>query len=320
MLIRVPVKHEPKPSSITPEGVYRSRREILKSTGVAIAATTVLPVHALPPDWINRRGFTKHEPVPELEITPEPYTTQYNNFYEFGTDKDDPARYAGEMTIEPWSVEVTGLVAKPGVYALEDVLAGIPLEERIYRLRCVEAWSAVIPWVGVPVHKVLRKFEPLGSAKYVQFTTHLNQDEMRGTRSFFSSIDFPYVEGLRLDEANHDLTIFAVGMYGSNLLNQNGAPFRLVVPWKYGFKSIKSIVKIEFTERQPPTTWNLSAPKEYGFYSNVNPEVDHPRWSQAKERVLGSGLFARHQPTLMFNGYADQVASLYEGMNLRRNY
>lgn len=319
MLIRIPRKNDPRPSEITPEKVYRARREILKGTG-AFAALSALHVGALPSDWIDSRGYAKHDPAPDLEITPSPYTTQYNNFYEFGTDKEDPMRYADAMTIDPWSIEVTGLVGKPGTYAIEDVLDGIDLEERIYRLRCVEAWSAVIPWVGFPVKKVLEKYEPLGSAKYVQFTTHLDRDEMRGTRSFFSSIDFPYVEGLRLDEANHDLAIFAVGMYGDELLNQNGAPFRLVVPWKYGFKSIKSIVKIELTEKQPPTTWNLSAPQEYGFYSNVNPEVDHPRWSQASERVLGSGLFARNQPTLMFNGYAEQVAALYDGMNLRRNY
>ena len=319
MLIRIPRKNDPKPSEITPEKVYKARREILKGTG-AFAALSALHTSALPSDWIDSRGYAKHDPAPDLEITPSPYTTQYNNFYEFGTDKEDPMRYADAMTIDPWSIEVTGLVAKPGTYAIEDVLDGIDLEERIYRLRCVEAWSAVIPWVGFPVKKVLDKYEPLGSAKYVQFTTHLDRDEMRGTRSFFSSIDFPYVEGLRLDEANHDLAIFAVGMYGDELPNQNGAPFRLVVPWKYGFKSIKSIVKIELTEKEPPTTWNLSAPQEYGFYSNVNPEVDHPRWSQASERVLGSGLFARNQPTLMFNGYADQVAALYDGMNLRRNY
>ena len=319
MLIRIPRKSDPKPSDITPEKVYRGRRELLKGTG-AIAALSAVHTSGLPSDWIDSRGYEKHEPAPELDITPSPYTTQYNNFYEFGTDKDDPMKYADEMTIDPWSIEVSGLVAKPGKYPLEDVLAGVDLEERIYRLRCVEAWSAVIPWVGFPVKKILDKYEPLPSAKYVKFTTHLKKDEMRGTRSFFSSIDFPYIEGLRLDEANHDLAIFAVGMYGDELLNQNGAPFRLVVPWKYGFKSIKSIVKIELMERQPPTTWNLSAPQEYGFYSNVNPEVDHPRWSQASERVLGAGLFARNQPTLMFNGYADEVAGLYEGMNLRRNY
>lgn len=319
MLIRASRKHEPKSFEITPESVYRSRREILLASG-ALATVASFPTMATHVDWVDQQGFEPHDPAPDLAITPSPYTTQYNNFYEFGTDKDDPARYADEMSVDPWRVEIAGLVGKPGTYALEDVLEGIDLEERIYRLRCVEAWSAVIPWVGFPLKKLLDKYEPLGSAKYVSFTTHLNRDEMRGTRSFFSSIDFPYVEGLRLDEANNDLTIMAVGMYGDDLLNQNGAPMRLVVPWKYGFKSIKSIVKIELTEKEPPTTWNLSAPQEYGFYSNVNPQVDHPRWSQARERVLGPGLLAQYQPTLMFNGYADQVASLYDGMDLRRNY
>ena len=320
MLIQSRKKGDIKSSEITPERIYQSRREVLQKSG-AIAAISALPVvHALPSGWIEQRGFTADKPSPDLEITPPAYTTQYNNFYEFGTDKSDPHEHAHEMTIDPWTVEVKGEVAKPGKIGIEDLLKDIDLEERVYRLRCVEAWSAVIPWIGFPVKKVLDKFEPLGSAKYVKFTTYLNRSEMRGVRSFFSSIEFPYIEGLRLDEANHDLAIFAVGMYGSELPKQNGAPFRLVVPWKYGFKSIKSIVKIELTKNQPPTTWNESAPQEYGFYSNVNPEVDHPRWSQAQERVLGSGLFARNVPTKMFNGYADEVASLYDDMNLRRNY
>lgn len=317
MLIKSRKKSDLNQSDITPEHVFRSRRRVLQASGAVLAGSAVSSF-ALPANWVEDHGFVADES--DLSITPMPYTTQYNNFYEFGTDKGDPAKFAEEMTVDPWSVEVTGLVAKPGKVSLEDLIRGIDLEERIYRLRCVEAWSAVIPWVGFPVKKVLDKFEPLGSAKYVAFTTYLNKKEMRGTRSFFSSIDFPYVEGLRLDEANHDLSIFAVGMYGKDLLNQNGAPFRLVVPWKYGFKSIKSIVKIELTEQQPPTTWNVSAPQEYGFYSNVNPHVDHPRWSQATERVLGSGFLARNEPTLMFNGYEDEVASLYTGMDLRRNY
>ena len=319
MLIRVSKPSDVKPSEITPKSVYQSRRDVLKQAGL-ITGLSALPVSALPSGWIEQRGYAAGEAQGDLTITPPEYTTQYNNFYEFGTDKSDPAAHADAMTIDPWSVEVSGLVAKPGKIGIEDLLSGIDLEERIYRLRCVEAWSAVIPWIGFPVKKVLDKFEPLGSAKYVKFTTHLNRDEMRGTRSFFSSIDFPYLEGLRLDEANHDLAIFAVGMYGEELLNQNGAPFRLVVPWKYGFKSIKSIVKIELTKSQPPTTWNESAPQEYGFYSNVNPLVDHPRWSQSEERVLGSGFFARNVPTKMFNGYEEEVGSMYDGMNLRRNY
>lgn len=319
MLIRKTKASDIKTSEITPEATYRSRREVLKQAGL-ITGFSTLPIAALPSGWMEEKGFTPHTPAPDLAITPLEYTTEYNNFYEFGTDKSDPAAYAEAMTIDPWTVEVTGEVAKPGKIGLEDLISGIGLQERIYRLRCVEAWSAVIPWIGFPVKAVLDKFEPLSSAKYVQFTTYLNKSEMRGTRSFFSSIDFPYVEGLRMDEANHDLAIFAVGMYGEELPKQNGAPFRLVVPWKYGFKSIKSIVKIELRKTEPKTTWNLSAPQEYGFYSNVNPEVDHPRWSQASERVLGSGFFAKNVPTKMFNGYANEVAHLYEGMNLRRNY
>ena len=223
------------------------------------------------------------------------------------------------MTTDPWSIQVGGLVGKPGTYDIESLLKDIDIEERVYRLRCVEAWSAVIPWLGFPVKKLLDKFEPLSSAKYVKFTTYLNRDEMRGAGSFFSSINFPYVEGLRLDEANHDLAIFAVGMYGKLLPKQNGAPFRLIVPWKYGFKSIKSIVKIELTKNEPKSTWNISAPNEYGFYSNVNPTVNHPRWSQKSERRLGGGFLSSKIPTLMFNGYTE-VASLYSGMNLRRYF
>ncbi|MDE0008903.1 MAG: protein-methionine-sulfoxide reductase catalytic subunit MsrP, partial [Gammaproteobacteria bacterium] len=252
--------------------------------------------------------------------TPERLATEYNNFYEFGTDKDDPASHAHEMSIDPWTVEVSGEVAKPGKIGIEDLLAGIDLEERIYRLRCVEAWSMVIPWIGFPMKKLIERFEPTANAKYVEFQTLYRPDEMRGQRGFFTSIDFPYVEGLRLDEAYHPLAIFAVGMYGKLLPNQNGAPLRIVVPWKYGFKSIKSIVSIRLTEREPRTTWNVSAPHEYGFYANVNPMVDHPRWSQATERRLPSSLFSPNRiDTRMFNGY-DEVASLYSGMDLRLLY
>lgn len=305
------------PSEITPESVWLNRRNILKGVGVGstLAATSTL---ALPSGWIDERGFKKHETDLRDEVTDIDLVSSYNNFYEFGTDKSDPSKYAHEMTIDPWAVTVGGLVAKPGKIGLEDLLADIDIEERVYRLRCVEAWSAVVPWLGFPVKKVLDKFQPLGSAKYVSFQTHLNKKEMRGTRSFFSSIDFPYVEGLRLDEAYHDLAIFVVGMYGKELPNQNGAPIRLMVPWKYGFKSLKSIVRIDLTERQPATTWNLTNPREYGFYSNVNPNKDHPRWSQASERRLGGGLISRRK-TLMFNGYPE-VAGLYEGMDLMRNY
>ena len=305
-------------SEITPEDVYRSRRRILQAVGIT-AAGVALPSGALPSNWLDDREYARSIDLEDEEITTETLSTHYNNFYEFGTDKEDPSKYASAMTIDPWRIEVGGLVGKPGTYDIESLLKDIDIEERVYRLRCVEAWSAVIPWLGFSVKKLLDKFEPLGSAKYVKFTTYLNRDEMRGAKSFFSSINFPYVEGLRLDEAIHDLAIFAVGMYGKLLPNQNGAPFRLVVPWKYGFKSIKSIVKIELTEVQPRTTWNVSAPQEYGFYSNVNPTVDHPRWSQKSERRLGGGFFAPKIPTLMFNGY-DEVAPLYSGMNLRRFY
>ena len=304
-------------SEITPESIYKSRRDFLgvaASATVAAAATTSF---ALPAGWVKQRGYSKDTTGPN-DITPKRLVTEYNNFYEFGTNKGDPAANAHRMTVDPWHVEVTGMVSKPGKIAIEDILKGVTLEERIYRLRCVEAWSVVVPWIGFPVKNIIEKFEPLGSAKFVQFTTLHRPKEMPGQRSFFSSIDYPYIEGLRLDEAYHPLAIFAVGMYGENLPNQNGAPFRLVVPWKYGFKSIKSIVKIELTEKMPNTTWNLSNRREYGFYSNVNPNVDHPRWSQATERPLGKQWNSRIE-TRMFNGYSE-VASLYAGMDLRKNY
>lgn len=314
MLIKKP--SDVRPSEITPKSVYQTRRQFMAgAASMAIAGSAM----GLPAAWLKDRGFAKGEPIGE-ELTPVEDATRYNNFYEFGTDKDDPVNHAHEMTVDPWTVEIDGLVEKPGKFAIEDLLAGIDLEERIYRLRCVEAWSMVIPWIGFSLKKVLDKARPLGDAKYVAFQTLHRPEEMRGQRSFFSSIDWPYVEGLRLDEANHPLAILAVGMYGELMPNQNGAPLRLVVPWKYGFKSIKSIVKISLVKRQPPTTWNLLQPKEYGFYSNVNPTVDHPRWSQATERRLPSSLFSPNRiDTRMFNGY-EEVASLYEGMNLRKHY
>jgi sulfoxide reductase catalytic subunit YedY len=238
----------------------------------------------------------------------------YNNFYEFGTGKGDPARYAGRLKTSPWKVKIDGHCAKPAEYLLEDLIKPFELEERIYRLRCVEAWSMVIPWIGFPLGDVLKKVEPTAQAKYVEFTTLMDPGQMPGQRR--AVLDWPYVEGLRLDEAMHPLAILGVGLYGQVLPNQNGAPLRLVVPWKYGFKSIKSIVRIRLVEKEPRTAWNISAPQEYGFYSNVNPDVDHPRWSQARERRIGE-FFKRK--TLMFNGY-DQVASLYAGMDLKKNY
>jgi methionine sulfoxide reductase catalytic subunit len=241
--------------------------------------------------------------------------TSYNNFYEFGTDKEEPAQNAHTLKTKPWSVAVEGLVKKPAVYQLEDFIKPHKLQERIYRMRCVEAWSMVIPWLGIPLAEVLIRVEPLPSAKYIEFTTLMRPEEMPGQRT--RVLDWPYVEGLRLDEAKHPLSILAVGLYGKMLPNQNGAPLRLVVPWKYGFKGVKSIVKMRFTDTQPATAWNKAAPDEYGFYANVNPAVDHPRWSQARERRVGE--FSR-RPTLPFNGYADQVASLYAGMDLRKFY
>ena len=301
---------------ITDERLYHDRREFLRSvTAAATSAAAALWVPApataqssLP--GLRRSPLSTTEPANAFDDI-----TGYNNFYEFGTDKEDPARHAGRLKTRPWTVKVDGHVARPADYAIDDLVKLDRLEERVYRLRCVEAWSMVIPWVGFPLADVIRRVEPTSKAKFVAFTTLHRPSEMPGQRE--PILRWPYVEGLRLDEALHPLTILAVGLYGKVLLNQNGAPIRLVVPWKYGFKSIKSIVRISFVERQPPTSWNLSAPQEYGFYSNVNPEVDHPRWTQARERRIGE--FFRRK-TLMFNGYADQVASLYAGMDLKKHY
>ena len=254
----------------------------------------------------------------DLMITPYESVTSYNNFYEFGTDKEDPARLAGSLKPRPWQVVVDGEVAKPGTFDIDDLIRPYTVQERIYRLRCVEAWSMVIPWDGFPLSDLLKRFEPTSRAKYVRFETLYDPKQFPGQKR--SVLDWPYVEGLRIDEAMHPLTLLAVGLYGEVLPNQDGAPIRLVVPWKYGFKGIKSIVRMRFVEKMPPTTWNMAAPHEYGFYANVNPHVDHPRWSQARERRIGSGVFASMRPTLMFNGYGEQVASLYEGLDLRKNF
>ncbi|MCY4151401.1 MAG: protein-methionine-sulfoxide reductase catalytic subunit MsrP [Aestuariivita sp.] len=280
--------------------------------------------------WLNRRqllsglagigvgAIAGSASASELEPNSWEDITSYNNFYEFGTDKGDPKRYAENLTTSPWAIEIDGLVDRPGTYSMEDILAAVTIEERIYRFRCVEAWSMVIPWSGFELADLLQMAGVQPEAKYIAFETLYRPEEMRGQR--FPTIEWPYVEGLRLDEAMHPLTILATGLYGKTIPNQNGAPIRLVVPWKYGFKSIKSIVKITATTMQPPTSWNRLQPREYGFYSNVNPGVDHPRWSQATERKVGQGLFARRQPTLMFNGYEEEVASLYEGMDLTKHY
>ena len=290
-----------KAKDVTDKALFLNRRTLL-----AGIAGTGLGTALAPPALASE----------ELEPNSWEDITSYNNFYEFGTRKDDPKRYAGALTTKPWSVQITGLVERPGVYDFEDIMKKMTIEERIYRFRCVEAWSMVVPWNGFELADLLDLAGIQSSAKYVAFETLYRPEEMPGQEMFV--LDWPYVEGLRLDEALHPLTIMATGIYGREIPNQNGAPLRLVVPWKYGFKSIKSIVKITLTDKEPPTSWNIANPREYGFYSNVNPEVDHPRWSQASERPLGGGLFARRIPTLMFNGYAEEVGDLYKGMNLRK--
>jgi sulfoxide reductase catalytic subunit YedY len=297
-------------ADVTPRAEWINRRALIAGAGAAIglgALPAAARIAAAPSAY-----STDATPNTLQEIT------SYNNFYEFGWDKTDPAKYAGKMTTDPWSVEIGGLVERPGSYGLDDILRNASLEERIYRFRCVEAWAMVIPWIGFTLSSLLERAGVRPGAKYVAFETLHRPEEMPGQRS--GGIDWPYVEGLRLDEAMNPLAILATGLYGEALPNQNGAPIRLVVPWKYGFKSIKSIVKITLTDKEPPTTWNVLQPREYGFYANVNPEVDHPRWSQASERKIGGGLFASRQPTLMFNGYADQVAGLYAGMDLAKTY
>jgi len=315
---------EPKSSEITPERVWTQRRQLLAG-GALMAAGSALPLSSA---MAQRKQASEWAPLPakanfdfvSMEaLTSQKDVTTYNNFYEFGLEKSDPAKYAGAMKTEPWSVEIEGEVAKPGTYGLEDLLSLSPMEDRVYRLRCVEGWSMVIPWIGYPLSALLNKVEPTGNAKYVEFVTDMQPEVMKGLNS--SVIDWPYREGLRMDEAMHPLTLLTFGVYGTVLPNQNGAPVRLVVPWKYGFKSAKSLVKIRVTEKQPITSWVASAPSEYGFYANVNPEVRHPRWTQATERRIGEGgFFTPKRPTLMFNGYADQVSSLYAGLDLRTNY
>ncbi|MDO9599773.1 MAG: protein-methionine-sulfoxide reductase catalytic subunit MsrP [Azoarcus sp.] len=314
MLIKRPADIEP--SEITPRALFEDRRRFVLKAGLGAIAGAAL--------WHGLPRAAQAAPVKLSPLTPSPLSTTeaqtpykalttYNNFYEFGTGKEDPALNAGKMQTRPWTVKVEGLAGKPRTFDIDDLLRLAPLEERIYRLRCVEAWSMVVPWVGFPLASLLKQVDPLGSAKYVEFVTHYDPQIMTRRRI----LDWPYTEGLRLDEAMHPLTLLAVGLYGEVLPNQNGAPLRLVVPWKYGFKSAKAIVAIRLRETPPATAWNTSAPQEYGFYSNVNPEVDHPRWSQATERRIGD---LRKRPTMMFNGYADQVASLYQGMDLRKDY
>jgi sulfoxide reductase catalytic subunit YedY len=288
-------------ADVTPKAFWLNRRQIFAgATGLGTLAAT--GAHA----------------QDDLELTAFEDITSYNNFYEFGLGKDDPARYAGAMVTAPWTIKVDGLVDKPGDYALGDLIDGLTVEERIYRFRCVEAWSMVVPWNGIEMADILARVGVQEGARYVAFETDVQPNVMPGVQR--EVIPFPYVEGLRLDEAMHPLTIMATGIYGEPMPNQNGAPIRLVVPWKYGFKSIKSIVRISLVAEEPPATWNVINPGEYGFYSNVNPTVDHPRWSQATERRIGGGLFSERIETLMFNGYEDEVASLYEGMDLAQHY
>ncbi|QCR37384.1 protein-methionine-sulfoxide reductase catalytic subunit MsrP [Nissabacter sp. SGAir0207] len=325
-------------ADVTPEQVFMmGRRRVMQALGIS-AATLALPSAARADllSWLKGSEpakapagkpltFTKPPAYqPDWPLTPEDKVTGYNNFYEFGLDKADPAANAGTLPTADWKIRIEGEVAKPMTLGMDDLLKRFPLEQRIYRMRCVEAWSMVVPWVGFELGKLIKLAEPTSNARYVAFQTLYDPEHMPGQRDRFvgGGLDYPYVEGLRLDEAMHPLALMTVGVYGKELPPQNGAPIRLITPWKYGFKGIKSIVTLRLTKEQPPTTWNLSAPNEYGFYANVNPHVDHPRWSQATERVIGSGgiLDVKRQPTLLFNGYGDQVASLYRGMDLRENF
>jgi len=308
------------PSEITPRQVYEGRRQLIVGAGAGVALSAA-PV-SVPIACAQKISDQRLKTVPSPHSTNEPptphqYVTTYNNYYEFGTDKDEPAVLAQGLRLRPWTVSVEREVLKPRVFDVDELLAMASLEERIYRLRCVEGWSMVIPWVGYSLSELIRRVQPTGDAKYVEFTTLADKNQMPGLSS--NVLEWPYVEGLRIDEANHPLTLLTFGLYGEVLPRQNGAPVRMVIPWKYGFKSGKSIVRIRFTRTQPVTSWSRAIPREYGFYSNVNPAVNHPRWSQATERRIGEGgIFQRKRPTLMFNGYADQVASLYAGMDLRK--
>ncbi len=308
-----------RPSEITAERFFHMRRDVL-TAALGLAAGSLLPGRA--PAATTPAAALKYTRNPRYSVTEKTNTFEeiagYNNFYEFGLDKGDPAANASTLRTRPWSVTIAGEAAVTGTFTIEDILKPHSLEERIYRHRCVEAWSMVIPWVGFPLADLLARFKPSSRAKFVEFTTLLDPKQMPGQRR--AVLDWPYVEALRIDEAMHPLALMVVGVYGRELPNQNGAPLRVHLPWKYGFKSAKSIVKIRFSEKQPANTWALSAPGEYGFYANVNPKVDHPRWTQATERHIGDGFLAGRRETLMFNGYADQVASLYQGMDLRRNF
>lgn len=334
MLIRQRTASEPLPSEVASEAVYQQRRELIKAAGLLGAAAFLSPTVAsasLPYSPVGERSavprFLRSAILARKltanttgeALTPYEVVSSYNNFYEFGLDKGDPAANADSLRPEPWSLRIEGECRKPGTYSLEDVLKPHALEDRIYRFRCVEGWSMVVPWLGFPLADLLRRFEPTGKARFVEFTTLHDPEQMPGQRA--RSLTWPYVEGLRMDEAMHPLTLMAVGVYGRSLPPQNGAPLRLIVPWKYGFKSIKSIVRIRFVEQAPRTTWSVMAPQEYGFFANVNPAVDHPRWTQSRERRLPTTLFNPNwRATLPFNGYAREVAGLYKGLDLRRYF
>jgi len=323
MLIKHVKNSEVKPSEITSKSIFLNRRKFLQTAAIA-GGISLLPKVITSSFASTRTKFlnVKTTSFAEVEkLTTYEGLSSYNNFYEFGTGKTDPARNAHTLKPEPWTIEISGLATKIGKFHLDDLIKPHQLEERIYRLRCVEAWSMVIPWVGIPLVDIIKRFEPNSKAKFVAFETLVDKEQMPGQKS--RSLDWPYVEGLRMDEAINPLTLLAVGVYGERMPNQNGAPIRLVVPWKYGFKSIKSIVKISFVEKEPPTTWNIQAPSEYGFYSNVNPNIDHPRWSQKRERrITGEGglsaIFTPKIETQFMNGYADEVAELYKGMDLKK--
>jgi methionine sulfoxide reductase catalytic subunit len=338
MLIKHRGPGDVRSSEITSETIFYERRQILKAMGLGAVAlgapltnaaasderelySTNAPLSG--PAWLEEKLKTlaPGQYSTRESATPFEYVSTYNNFYEFGTAKTDPAENSQDFVTDPWKVEVAGEAELTGRFNLEDIVNPYALEERVYRLRCVEAWSMVVPWVGFSLADLLKRFKPNSNAKYVRFETLHDPEQMPAQRSRFTTIDYPYVEGLRIDEAMNDLAFLAVGVYGKAMPNQNGAPIRLVVPWKYGFKSIKSIVKIEFTEHRPKTTWEMSNSREYGFYANVNPEVDHPRWSQARERRLPASIFSQNYvETLKFNGYAPQVAHLYKDMDLQKYY
>ncbi len=319
-----------RPSDITDEYLYRNRRQFLKAGSLALAgaaAASVFPGCTTSAAPEQQQALASNGPYDTKENqTPYEGVTTFNNYYEFGSDKDQPAKNSGKFKPAPWTINVEGMAKKPAKYALDDLLKGLTAEDRIYRMRCVEGWSMVIPWQGIPLAAIVKKLEPLPSAKFVEFKTILAPDQMPYQKT--NLLPWPYVEGLRMDEAMNPLTLFATGVYGKPLPNQNGAPIRLVTPWKYGFKGIKAIVNIKFTDKMPKNTWQIANPEEYGFYANVNPNVDHPRWSQKRERIIGAKLTllqiargeAAMKPTLMFNGYSDQVASMYAGMDLTINF